>query len=218
MACVGACPEGALLDAKDTPQLKFIERNCVQCGLCEKTCPEKAIALTPRLLLDKQAKAEVVLNKAEPFNCVRCNQPFGTQQMIASMLGRLQTHSMFSGDVALRRLQMCADCRVIDMMENTTEATILDQPAGKNGGAGLMSATPQSLDAEYSVTEDSARAGCYALIGRLFYAAPDADLLDVIRYASTAGGPAAAGSFAPAWDALQSACCNAEVDVLRRGI
>ncbi|MDP2239270.1 MAG: 4Fe-4S binding protein [Burkholderiales bacterium] len=136
MACVGACPEGALLDAKDTPQLKFIERNCVQCGLCEKTCPEKAITLTPRLLLDKQAKAEVVLNKAEPFNCVRCSKPFGTQQMIASMLGRLQTHSMFAGDLALRRLQMCADCRVIDMMENTSEASILDQPAGRDGEAG----------------------------------------------------------------------------------
>jgi ferredoxin len=40
LACVGACPEGALLDAKDKPQLKFIERNCVQCGLCEKTCPK----------------------------------------------------------------------------------------------------------------------------------------------------------------------------------
>jgi len=136
MACVGACPEGALLDSRDTPQLKFIERNCVQCGLCAKTCPEEAITLTPRLWLDKQAKAEVVLNKAEPFNCVRCSKPFGTRQMIASMLGRLQTHSMFSGDLALRRLQMCADCRVIDMMENTSEASILDHPASKDGGAG----------------------------------------------------------------------------------
>lgn len=132
MACVGACPEGALLDSRDTPQLKFIERNCVQCGLCEKTCPEQAITLTPRLLLDKQAKAEVVLNKAEPFDCVRCGKPFGTRQMIDSMLGRLQTHSMFSGGLALRRLQMCADCRVVDMMENTGEASILDEAAGKD--------------------------------------------------------------------------------------
>ncbi len=136
MACVGACPEGALLDSRDTPQLKFIERNCVQCGLCLKTCPENAITLAPRLLLGKQAKAEVVLNKAEPFNCVRCDKPFGTQQMITSMLGRLQTHSMYSGDQALRWLQMCADCRVIDMMENAGEASILDQPAGRDGKGG----------------------------------------------------------------------------------
>src|SRR5262249_10646929 len=55
LACVGACPEGALLDAKDKPQLRFIERNCVQCGLCEKTCPEDAISLAARLLLTADA-------------------------------------------------------------------------------------------------------------------------------------------------------------------
>ena len=133
MACVGACPEGALLDAKDTPQLKFIERNCVQCGLCEKTCPEDAITLMPRLLLGKQAKTEVVLNAAEPFHCVRCAKPFGTRQMVDNMLGRLATHSMFPNGDALRRLQMCADCRVIDMMESKNAGSIFDY-RGDNGG------------------------------------------------------------------------------------
>ncbi len=126
MACVGACPEGALLDSKLSPQLRFIERNCVQCGLCVNTCPEKAISLTPRLLLGKEAKSEVVLNEAEPFNCVRCAKPFGTKQMINNMTARLTAHSMFAGGTALRRLQMCADCRVIDMMEEKNEATIND--------------------------------------------------------------------------------------------
>jgi ferredoxin len=138
MACVGACPEGALLDAKDVPQLKFIERNCVQCGLCEKTCPEDAISLAPRLLLTRQAKAEVVLNRAEPFECVRCGKAFGTQQMVLSMVGRLTKHSMFSTPEALRRLQMCADCRVIDMMESAAEMKIDDYPGGagpRGGGA-----------------------------------------------------------------------------------
>src|SRR5258706_780053 len=37
-ACIGACPEAALLDSPEAPLLRFIERNCVQCGLCEKTC------------------------------------------------------------------------------------------------------------------------------------------------------------------------------------
>src|SRR5206468_6213259 len=89
MACVGACPESALVDGRDRPMLKFIERNCVQCGLCENTCPEDAIALAPRLLLTAQAKQEVVLNEAEPFNCVRCGKPFGTRQMVDNMLGKL---------------------------------------------------------------------------------------------------------------------------------
>jgi len=88
MACVGACPESALVDGRDQPMLKFIERNCVQCGLCEKTCPENAITLAPRLLLAAQAKQEVMLNEAVPYNCVRCGKPFGTRQMVDNMLGK----------------------------------------------------------------------------------------------------------------------------------
>jgi ferredoxin len=126
MACVGACPESALHDGRDRPMLKFIERNCVQCGLCEVTCPENAIALSPRLLLSAHAKQEVVLNQAEPFNCVRCGKPFGTRQMVDNMLGKLTGHSMFAAGGALRRLQMCADCRVVDMMENKDEISIQD--------------------------------------------------------------------------------------------
>lgn len=133
MACVGACPEGALLDAREAPQLKFIERNCVQCGLCEKTCPEDAISLAPRLLLGKQAQSAVVLNAAEPYECARCGKPFGTRQMIESMIGRLSAHSMFASESARRRLQMCADCRVIDMMENQGEANIFDYRGGGDG-------------------------------------------------------------------------------------
>ena len=133
MACVGACPESALLDSRESPELKFIERNCVQCGLCAATCPEEAIALTPRLLFGSQARNAVTLNKAEPYCCVRCNKPFGTRQMVEAMLGRLSGHSMFAGPAAHRRLQMCADCRVVDMMENTQEMTIADVARERRG-------------------------------------------------------------------------------------
>ncbi|HXD51982.1 MAG TPA: 4Fe-4S dicluster domain-containing protein, partial [Burkholderiales bacterium] len=126
MACVGACPESALLDSKERPQLKFIERNCVQCGLCAKTCPEDAIALVPRLALTRQAKAEVVLNEAEIFGCIKCGKPFATRQMIDNMLARLGTHSMFSEAGALERLKMCADCRVIDLMHNAKHGSVHD--------------------------------------------------------------------------------------------
>jgi ferredoxin len=125
-ACIGACPESALLDSPETPSLRFIERNCVQCGLCADTCPEDAIELVPRLLLGPQAKEPVTLNEAQPFHCVRCGKPFGTKQMVENMLGKLSGHSMFAGST--RRLQMCGDCRVVDMMENKAEASIFDYP------------------------------------------------------------------------------------------
>ena len=125
-SCIGACPESALLDSPDAPRLRFIERNCVQCGLCASTCPEDAIRLVPRLLLGEKAKEPVTLNEAEPFSCVRCGKPFGTRQMVQAMLGRLTGHSMYGAEGALKRLQMCGDCRVVDMMENRSETTIFD--------------------------------------------------------------------------------------------
>jgi ferredoxin len=124
-ACIGACPSSALLDTEDAPKLRFIERNCVQCGLCETTCPEQAISLVPRLLVAPAARQPVTLNEAEPFHCVRCGMPFGTRQMIDVMTSRLGTHSMFAG-TALRRIQMCADCRVVDMMQSPDEISIFD--------------------------------------------------------------------------------------------
>jgi ferredoxin len=125
MACVGSCPESALMDGVDQPLLKFLERNCVQCGLCENTCPEDAITLNPRLLLTPAVREARILNQTEPFNCVSCQKPFGTRQMVEAMLGRLAGHSMFTGGTALRRLQMCADCRVIDMMSSKEEISVL---------------------------------------------------------------------------------------------
>jgi ferredoxin len=125
-ACIGACPEAALLDSPEAPLLRFIERNCVQCGLCEKTCPENAIALVPRLSLNETARQPVTLNEAEPFNCVRCGNPFGTRRMVENMTGRLGAHSMFATGGALKRLQMCGDCRVIDMASSKDEPSIFD--------------------------------------------------------------------------------------------
>ncbi|MCM5568989.1 4Fe-4S binding protein [Burkholderiaceae bacterium FT117] len=132
MACAGACPESALQDGADLPQLRFIERNCVQCGICADTCPEQAITLQPRYLFADESRSPRVLNEAQPFHCIACGKPFGTRQMIDNMTARLATHSMFGGN-ALRRLQMCADCRVVDMFSSKDEATIHDFPTGRSG-------------------------------------------------------------------------------------
>jgi ferredoxin len=113
------------MDGVDRPLIKFLERNCVQCGLCEATCPEGAISLAPRLLLTPQVREARVLNETQPFHCISCNKPFGTRQMVDAMMGRLASHAMFSGGAALKRLQMCADCRVVDMMKSKDEVSVL---------------------------------------------------------------------------------------------
>ncbi|MEO8675410.1 MAG: 4Fe-4S binding protein [Casimicrobiaceae bacterium] len=118
LACVGACPVGALLDSQELPQLRFIESKCVQCGLCATTCPENAITLAPRLSLAPEAREPRVLNEAAMFKCIVCAKPLGTEKMIAGMLGKLAGHSMFAEPGSLDRLKMCADCRVIDLMKH----------------------------------------------------------------------------------------------------
>jgi len=123
LSCVSACPASTLQDNTERPQLRFIEKNCVQCGLCASTCPEKAITLTPRLLLSEQRKQLRVLNEAQPYRCVRCSKPFGTLKGIEAMLGKLAGHAMFQGP-ALERLKMCGDCRVVDIYSNPGESKI----------------------------------------------------------------------------------------------
>jgi ferredoxin len=124
LACVGSCPEAAILDNMEKPQVRFIETKCVQCGICAATCPEHAISLTPRLDLTAGAKAPRVLNEATIFNCIACGKPLGTDKMIATMLGKLSGHSMFAAPGALDRLKMCADCRVVDLIKNENSADI----------------------------------------------------------------------------------------------
>jgi ferredoxin len=116
-----------LQDNPELPQLRFIEKNCVQCGLCATTCPEDAIELVPRFLRTPERKQAQVLNQSQPYGCVKCGKPFGTLKAIEAMLGKLAGHSMFQG-AALERLKMCGDCRVIDIYSNADEAKIANIP------------------------------------------------------------------------------------------
>ncbi len=128
MSCVGACPAAALLDNAERPQLRFVEKNCVQCGLCAATCPEDAITLVPRLLLAGAGRArrdQRVLAEMEPWRCVRCGKPFGTLRGVQTMIARLAGHAAFAGARA-ERLKMCGDCRVVDLHSGSDEVRITD--------------------------------------------------------------------------------------------
>ena len=121
-ACTSACPAGALQAAGEQPGIRFIEASCLQCGICTATCPEDAIWTSPRLLFDRNARREArMLHQEPPFACVRCGKPFATRRIIDTVLERLQGNPMFATEQARQRLQMCEDCRVIDMAHSDPE-------------------------------------------------------------------------------------------------
>ncbi|MBV9532221.1 MAG: 4Fe-4S binding protein, partial [Bradyrhizobium sp.] len=119
LSCVFACPTGALRDDPDRPVLKFVEDACVQCGLCQSTCPEKVITLRPQIDFRAARAQAKVIKEEEPAFCVRCNKPFGVKSTIEKIAAKLEgRHWMYpAGDRLLDAVRMCADCRVITMSE-----------------------------------------------------------------------------------------------------
>ncbi len=133
MACVSVCPAAALEAGGERPQLKFIEWNCVQCGLCETACPEDAITRVARISEEAfRQRAPRVLNEEEPFRCTVCGKPFATQSVMKRMRTKLEGHWMYQQPAALRRLEMCEDCRVKDMLRDG--GGLLDRPDGTPRG------------------------------------------------------------------------------------
>jgi ferredoxin len=114
LSCVSACPTGALLDDPERPMLRFVEDACVQCGLCQATCPEKVISLVPQLDFRAATASSRVLKQEEPFHCIRCDKPFGVKSTIERVSAKLEgRHWMFKGQAQrLDLIKMCDDCRV----------------------------------------------------------------------------------------------------------
>jgi ferredoxin len=115
LACVSACPTGALLDDPERPMLRFAEDACVQCGLCKATCPEKVITLRPQLDFRAATASARVLKEEEPFHCIRCGKPFGVKSTIERVTAKLEgKHWMFQNSAQrLDVIKMCEDCRVV---------------------------------------------------------------------------------------------------------
>ncbi|WP_036816683.1 4Fe-4S dicluster domain-containing protein [Photobacterium sanctipauli] len=121
MGCVAVCPTRALHAIGDRPGLMFIEQDCVQCGMCEKACPEKVISLKPGLTWSSAARREArVMHEEEAACCTSCGKPFAPASMVKMLTEKLQGHSHFQGD-AIRRLSMCEDCRVKDIFTQISD-------------------------------------------------------------------------------------------------
>jgi ferredoxin len=119
LACVSACPTGALADDPERPVLRFAEDACVQCGLCKATCPEKVITLKPQLDFRAATAAPRVLKEEQPFCCVRCGKPFGVKSTIERVAAKLEgQHWMYKDSPSrLDVIKMCDDCRVAVVSE-----------------------------------------------------------------------------------------------------
>lgn len=114
LACVGACPAGALSDDEERPRLSFNEAACVQCGLCVATCPEKVIKLDPRYNFTASVLEPVTIKEEEPFNCITCGRPFGTKSTVERIIAKLEgNHAMFQNKAQIDVIKMCDDCRVV---------------------------------------------------------------------------------------------------------
>jgi len=113
LSCVSLCPSGALLDNSDSPQLRFQEDACLQCGICSHACPENAITLQPQLDLSEAALAQRVLHEEEPFACISCGSLFGVKSSIEHIVDKLAgKHPMFASTEQGKMIQMCEKCRI----------------------------------------------------------------------------------------------------------
>jgi ferredoxin len=119
LACVSACPTGALSDDPERPMLRFAEDACVQCGLCKATCPEKVISLKPQIDFRAATAERRVIKQEEPFLCIRCGKPFGVKSSVERVVASLEgKHWMFKdSQKRLDVIKMCADCRVQAMAD-----------------------------------------------------------------------------------------------------
>lgn len=116
LGCVAVCPTPALAGGRTSPELSFREADCVQCGLCEETCPEDAIRLMPGFLAAPEREARQIRKQEDAFPCIRCGKPFASASAIAAIKSKLADHPYFAGD-AMARLEMCEDCRVKDVWQ-----------------------------------------------------------------------------------------------------
>ena len=119
LSCVSACPTGALRDDPERPILRFVEDACVQCGLCQATCPEHVITLKPQLDFRAARAPAHILKEEEPFCCIRCSKPFGVKSTIDRVVAKLEgKHWMYSGSSQrIDIIKMCDDCRVAAVAE-----------------------------------------------------------------------------------------------------
>lgn len=111
MACTNLCPTQALGQDTEGLRLRFVESRCVQCGICASGCPEDAITLQPRFLIDPDKRETArILNEDEKHACPTCGTKFIGRAMLARSLQIMCTSGFLDAN-AIDGLRQCPACR-----------------------------------------------------------------------------------------------------------
>ena len=127
LACSQLCPTGALLSLAEhedgNTRLEFIEGACVQCGLCERACPEQAISRQARFLLHPAQRHDArVLNRDQQHHCPQCGAPFINKALLVKATQIMRRQGGLD-DAAIARLSLCPDCRLQQIIPPPDQST-----------------------------------------------------------------------------------------------
>jgi len=127
-ACVNLCSTNAL--NKEENKISFVYGRCIACGLCERACPEEAIALESVLdfsrLVEKEAKTLV---ESEFIACADCGKLFMSRSAfdrISELLKESEDEGKGEGEEGkgelnaeekIELLRYCEDCRASKAVE-----------------------------------------------------------------------------------------------------
>lgn len=113
LACVNHCKIGALTANNLKYSLNHTPSICIQCKICEKVCPEKAIKLEPGLLLSDTFFENKELYRDEPMVCPSCKKEFGSKKSFETVKEKLINAGLFEEKGAY--LHYCDECRVLKL-------------------------------------------------------------------------------------------------------
>ncbi len=120
MACIQLCPTGALISESGQTRLDFIEARCIQCGICERACPENAISMQARFLLDAaERQTPVTLTQDQRHHCSQCGEPFISKALLEKSIQIMQLQGNL-GDDGIENLRSCPRCRVQQLHKQET--------------------------------------------------------------------------------------------------
>lgn len=118
LSCVDACTAGAFVPHTEDNSLRFTPSLCVQCGYCEKTCPESDClsVIYNELALTSTYFKPAIMAEDELFNCVECGVGFAPSKSINKII-ELMTPKFCDDTLRIKSLSCCPDCKAKVMLE-----------------------------------------------------------------------------------------------------